>query len=91
MKLTKLLKEWLVEDMQVDKDADDDTYRGSLGQAVSEDKLSSKKLAELTEDPDAGNANEDECKENWIHVRERECGYRGSIARTRRVCIQGKQ
>ena len=58
MKLTKATKQWLVENMSVDKDADDETFRAALGKAVSENKLTPAKLMELSADPDATKANE---------------------------------
>jgi len=58
MKLTKALKQWLVENMEVAKDATDEVFRTALGKAISENKLTSVQLMKLTEDDDTKNANE---------------------------------
>jgi hypothetical protein len=49
----KTLKEWLVENMGVEKDADDDTCKKAVGEAIASGKLTAEKLAELTADKDA--------------------------------------
>ncbi len=58
MKLTDLLKAWLVEHHGVEKDADDDTFRQAASKALmlsegDENYLSAEKLVELTIDKDA--------------------------------------
>jgi len=58
MKLTKLLREWLVESCDVKADATDDEFRKAAGDAIVSGKLSAAKLAELNKEPDEDEANE---------------------------------
>jgi len=56
MNLTKRLKDWLVQNMEVAKDASDEEFQKTFVTAIAEKKLSPTELHDLTKDPEADGA-----------------------------------
>lgn len=58
MRITPNLRKWLVEHCDAKADATDDELRTAVGEAITNDKLSTEKLLELNKDPKTEEANE---------------------------------
>ncbi len=58
MPITLALKNWLVDNCSVEKDATDDEFKKAAGSALAEGTLSAEKLTELITEPKAEEANE---------------------------------
>lgn len=58
MKLTANLKSWAVANLDVEKDADDATFKKAISMALVEGDLTTEKFTELAEDEDTREANE---------------------------------
>ncbi len=58
MKITEMLKSWLIENCGCKATDGDDDLRKAAGTALAEEKLATEKLVELTKDPDSDGADE---------------------------------
>ena len=62
MNLTQRLKDWAIENLGIEKDAEDDEFKKAVSNALFDGTLTTEKLVELSKDPDADKATELEKK-----------------------------